>query len=364
MTFYFLVLFGLYFVLLLVLRIGWSIAVASKEREPVQKNFLISVIIPVRNEGRNVDTLLHSLANQSYPSASFEVIMVDDHSSDQSVENYKGLLQHLTVHSLGENEIGKKAALTRGINLAKGDIIATTDADCLLSPGWLTTINAVFQDYEVTMAAGLVAMTDELKFFPRWQAMEFASVIGTGVGALGLNKPLMCNGANLAFRKSTFQEVRGYEGNEQFPSGDDEFLMRKIMSRFPGSIRVANSMVTTRPQESLKDFLYQRIRWASKWRANPSVTAKLLAVFIFLMQASWIFLFLGLAHQGFGASLVLVVVKIVADLLFLTPVFRLMKIRFRLVPFLGLQFLYPFYVILVGLLAPWSGYSWKDRKIL
>jgi cellulose synthase/poly-beta-1,6-N-acetylglucosamine synthase-like glycosyltransferase len=364
MTFYFLVLFGLYFVLLLVLRIGWSIAVAPKEREPVQKNFLISVIIPVRNEGRNVNTLLHGLANQHYPSADFEVIMVDDHSSDNAVENCRGLLQNLKVLSLGENEIGKKAALTHGINFAKGDIITTTDADCLLQPDWLTTINAVFQDQGVTMAAGMVAMADEKKFFSRWQAMEFASVIGTGMAALGLNKPLMCNGANLSFRKGVFQEVKGYEGNEQIPSGDDEFLMRKIMRRFPGSIRIANSIVTTRPQESLKDFLYQRIRWASKWKENPSVTTRLLAVFIFLMQASWIFLFLGLTRQDYRSSLVLVVVKIAADLLFFVPVFRFMKIRFRILPFLGLQFLYPFYVIFVGLLAPWSGYRWKDRKIL
>src|SRR6267154_2498298 len=184
MTFYFLILFGLYFVLLVMLRIGWSTAVAPKGREPIRKNFFISVIIPIRNERRNMEALVHGLSSQSYPSVNFEVIIVDDHSSDNTIENCRGRLQNLTILSLAENENGKKAALTHGINFAKGDIIATTDADCLLSPEWLTTINAAFQEEHIAMAAGIVAMADESNFFFRWQAMEFASVIGTGVAAL------------------------------------------------------------------------------------------------------------------------------------------------------------------------------------
>ena len=364
MTFYFLILFGLYFVLLFVLRIGWSRAVAREERKNALENFFISVIIPIRNERRNMETLIQGLSHQTYPSANFEVIMVDDHSSDNSVENCGGLLQNLTTLFLGEKEKGKKAALTLGINFAKGDIIATTDADCRLPPGWLTMINSVFQDNRVTMAAGLVAIADEQKYFSRWQAMEFASVIGTGVGAFGLNKPLMCNGANLSFRKEAFQQIGGYAGNEHIASGDDEFLMRKMLARFPGSLQIVNTVVVTQPLESLKDFFYQRIRWASKWRKNPSLSTKLLAAFIFLIQASWIFFMLTFMRYDYSVSLVLVMGKITADLLFLLPVFRYMKIKFRFLPFLGLQFLYPFYVIFVGSLAPWRSYHWKDRKIL
>lgn len=366
MTFYFLGLFGLYFVLLLVLRTGWSRAFSVNAGKPVRRNILISVIIPLRDEGAHVAAVLRSLADQNYPPADFEVIMVDDHSSDGAVEKCSGLLPNLRVFALGDKEMGKKAALTRGIHFAKGEVVATTDADCVLPRGWLTTINAVFHDEGVKMAAGLVSMGDHQKFFPRWQAMEFASVMGTAIGALGLNKPLMCNGANLAFRRETFLEVGGYTGNEQIPSGDDEFLMRKIAQRFPGSIRVANSIAITQPQQSLKDFLYQRIRWAGKWRYNPSIGARLFAVFIFLVQASWIYFLLAPAvidNMELRVALALGALKIVADLLFLIPVFRDLKIRFRILPFLGLQFLYPFYVIFIGLFAPWSGYQWKGRKI-
>jgi biofilm PGA synthesis N-glycosyltransferase PgaC len=364
MTFYFLILFGLYFVLLFALHIGWSKAVAQKEKEPTRKNFLISVIIPIRNEGRNLETLIHGLSNQTYPSTDFEVIIVDDHSSDNPVENCRGHLQNLTILSLNESEQGKKAALTRGVNQAKGEVIATSDADCLLPAHWLAAINSFFQDHRVAMAVGIVAIADERKFFSRWQAMEFASVIGTGTAAFGLNKPLMCNGANLSFRKEVFQQVKGYVGNEHIASGDDEFLMRKILARFPGSIQILNAIVVTQPQETLKNFLYQRIRWASKWRGNTSLTAKLLAVFIFLFQVSWIFFMFVFTHLDYRISLILGIGKITADALFLLPVFRFMKIKFRFLPFLGLQFLYPFYVIFVGLFAPWTRYRWKDRKIL
>src|SRR6267154_5283169 len=127
MTFYFLILFGLYFMLLLFLRIGWSKAVHSKERVPVHNNFLISVIIPVRNEGHHMNTLIGGLAAQTYSAADFEVIIVDDHSSDKGVENCLEHLSNARIQFLGENENGKKAALTRGISLAKGNIIATTD---------------------------------------------------------------------------------------------------------------------------------------------------------------------------------------------------------------------------------------------
>jgi len=364
MTFYFLILFGLYFVLLIVLRIGWLKAVAKTKMKAAGKAYFISVIVPVRNEEKNIGTLLKSLERQDYLKSNFEVILVDDHSTDDSFEKCKGRLQNMATFSLDKDENGKKAALTRGINYAEGEIIASTDADCLLPSDWLATINSTFQGDLINMAAGMVSIADDEKLFPQWQAMEFASVMGTGAAAFGLNAPMMCNGANLSFRKQVFSEVNGYEGNSHVASGDDEFLMRKILSRYPDSIQMMNSIVVTQPQATLRDFFQQRIRWASKWKGNPSISAKLLAVFIFLTQLSWIFFLATFYRYDPMTTLVLFLLKIIADLLFLLPIFRLMKIKFRLIPFLGLQFFYPFYVIFVGLLAPWISYQWKDRKIL
>jgi biofilm PGA synthesis N-glycosyltransferase PgaC len=367
MTFYFLILFGFYFALLLILKVGWLKAIAKKEIKRNDKTHFISVIIPARNEEKNIVALLKSLENQDYLKTNFEIIVVDDHSTDNSIkktEESKERFQNLIVFSQTEKENGKKAALSLGIKNAKGVIIATTDADCLLPSDWLATINSIFQDQEITMAAGIVTIADEDNLFSQWQAMEFASVMATSAAAFGLKNPMMCNGANLSFRKEIFYNVNGYEGNEHIASGDDEFLMRKIEKKFPHSIQIVSSIVTTQPQASMKDFLSQRIRWASKWKGNPQITAKFLAVYIFLMQVTWIF-FLGTFYTYDSEIVfVLLLLKIVSDIFFLLPVFRFMKIKFRLLPFLGLQFLYPFYVIFVGLLAPWISYQWKDRKIL
>jgi biofilm PGA synthesis N-glycosyltransferase PgaC len=366
MTFYFLILFALYFALLLVLRIGWSKAFVKNEIA-ADKTYFISVIIPVRNEEKNIETLLRSLENQSYLKSNFEIILINDHSTDNSVkkvEENKDRLQNWTILSLGKNENGKKAALTFGIQHANGEIIATTDADCRLPAEWISMINSAFQNKQCNMAAGMVSVVDENSFFSRWQTMELASVIGTGAAAFGLHSPMMCNGANLAFRREVFQQVKGYEGNEHIASGDDEFLMRKIQYKYPGSIQMMNSIVVTQPQKSLGDFFQQRIRWASKWKGNPSILSKLLAVFILVTQLSWIIFLVTFYRYDFKNIFALLMLKIIADLIFLLPVFRLMKIKFRLTPFLGLQFLYPFYVIFVGLLAPWISYQWKDRKIL
>jgi biofilm PGA synthesis N-glycosyltransferase PgaC len=252
MTFYFLILFGFYFVLLVILRIGWTKAVALKETQSREKPLFISVVVAMRNEECNIESLLHDLFHQNYLPSDFEIIIVDDHSTDESVHRAQAIntLQNLSIIFLNEESKGKKAALTHGINLAKGDIIVTTDADCSLHPNWLANINSKFQDNKINMAAGMVTIANEENFFSRWQQMEFASVMGTGISAFGWSKPLMCNGANLAFRKRIFEEVKGYEGNEHIASGDDEFLMRKIMTQYPGSVYLLSSpetIVITKP---------------------------------------------------------------------------------------------------------------------
>lgn len=368
MTFYFLILFVFYFVLLIVLRIGWTKAVALKETQSSEKTFFISVVVAMRNEENNIENLVHDLSNQNYLPSYFEIIIVDDHSADESIHRARTIntSQNLSVISLNGSK-GKKAALTHGIRLAKGDIIVTTDADCTLQPNWLTHINSMFQNHTINMVAGMVAIANENKFFSQWQQMEFASVMGTGAAAFGFKKPLMCNGANLSFRKKIFEEVKGYEGNALIASGDDEFLMRKILKQNPESVQLLNTpetMVATKPQPSLTSFLYQRIRWASKWKRNPSLSAKLLAVVILFLQATWVFFLFTIRNYNYKVIAGIIILKIFADLVFLLPVFNFMKIKFKLLPFLGLQFLYPFYVIFVGLLAPWISYRWKDRKIL
>lgn len=365
MTLYFILVFGCYFGLLLALHLGWNRSLIQFTPPPSEEEF-ISVVIAVRDEVNNLKNLIEGLTQQDYPTNSFEVILVDDHSTDGTAQTALALAQpfgNIKVVSLPQTLSGKKAALSHGIAMAKGKIITTTDADCSLPTNWLKAINSAFQKSETQMVIGFVTMNGET-FFARWQAMEFASVIGTGAATMGLGMPTMCNGANLSFRQSAFEAVNGYQGNDHIASGDDEFLMRKIMNKFPRSLTLLSdqgSVVTTRAQTSLTDFIHQRLRWASKWKFNSSFVSRALAVYIFLAQISFIMLWFYWNNPLLIG--LLLAAKVTADLIFLLPVFRFLKIKLRIIPFVGLQFLYPIYVVIIALFSQWKSSRWKGRFI-
>ncbi len=352
-----------YCVLLLVIHAGWLRAVHER---PLQKSAfypLISVIIPVRNEEESIGRLLASLKKQSY--ANYEVIIVNDHSSDQTAEIVsQNRFSNVTV--IQNKDQGKKAAIETGVAHAKGEIIATTDADCICGSHWLECVQKTFSDQRVAMAFGAVGMTDDAHFFSALQRVEFASLIGTGAATAALGFPTMCNGANLAYRKECFAEVAGYDGNRQVASGDDEFLMRKFRKRYPNGIsfipyRAAS--VLTAPQQRVASFFSQRIRWAGKWKHNDSAGTVALAIFIVLAQISvlgaWISLFFVFNY----GIILLLFIKLVVEGSLLSRVCRFSGSRFSPGAFLVLQLLYPLYAIATGVIANvWSA-SWKGRRV-
>ncbi len=372
MIIFFLTVFGIYFVLVLLLIAGWQLAIEKREqRIESQKRFVISVIVPFRNEESNLPTILNNLSKQSYFIDCFEVFFVDDHSSDKSclvIDSFLTSHSNFKLLKLADNQQGKKAALTLGIENAKGEIIVTTDADCSVSLDWLTTVRESFTSEKIMMAIGAVKIRPNASFFSQLQAMEFASLIGSGAATLSYGIPTMCNGANLSFRKATFIAVEGYSGNMDIPSGDDEFLMRKIAKKFPNSISFiaeSSNVVTTEPHESLSAFFHQRLRWAGKWKRNESISTKALAIFIFTFQFSYLLLglFLIVGQVPIKIGVMLISAKLLLEFLFLYQVSIFLKLKWRWRSFFSLQFIYPMYVCWVGLLAQGKQFVWKERKV-
>jgi poly-beta-1,6-N-acetyl-D-glucosamine synthase len=370
MSIYILILFATYFVLVLLLIAGWQLAIEKREqRLESQRRLKISVIVPFRNEESNLPTILNDLAKQSYFIDCFEVFFVDDHSSDKSclvIDSFLTAHSNFKLFKLGDDQQGKKAALTLGIENSKGEIIVTTDADCSVSSGWLATINESFGSEKLMMSIGAVKIEANTSFFSKLQATEFASLIGSGAATLSYGIPTMCNGANLAFRKASFIAVEGYKGNMDIPSGDDEFLMRKIVKEFPNSISFiseGDNVVTTQPHQSVSAFFHQRLRWASKWKHNESIPTKMLAVFIFIFQLSYLLLWLSLIFGWMPMKLgfALIATKLLLEFLFLYQVSLFLKLPWRWIPFFSLQFIYPIYVCCVGLLAQGRRFVWKGR---
>ncbi len=371
MIIYFFIVFGVYFALVLLLITGWQIALEKPEQKSITTTYnKISVVVPFRNEENNLPKLLDGLLRQSYSKDNYEVILVDDHSTDRSnllVSSFCAGNPNFRLLNLGADQQGKKRALALAIEKATGGVIVTTDADCTVPKDWLVKINCSFQDGKTMVAIGAVKIEPDSSFFSRLQAIEFSSLIGSSAATLSYGVPTMCNGANLAFRKTAFVEVGGYEGNLDIASGDDEFLMRKISKHFPKAISFipeTDSVVSTLAHQTLAGFVNQRIRWAGKWKYSHSLSSKLLAIFIFVFQFSYLSLLLFLIGGWIPLKVggLLVAIKFLLEFLFLYNIGVFLKLKWRWLPFFCLQFIYPLYVLWVAFGTEMRGFDWKGRK--
>jgi biofilm PGA synthesis N-glycosyltransferase PgaC len=356
-----LIVFGLYFLCLLALLYGWERMLQQKIPHS-DRHLTISVIVPFRNEQAHVAQLIDSLKKLSYTSEKLQVIFVNDYSTDETKTLLVNLPSNSLVFDLSQST-GKKAAISLGVEKANGEIIVTTDADCTHHPDWLQTINNQFNNPKLQLLVGPVAIQSR-SFFSMLQAIEFSSLIGSGAALLQWSVPAMANGANLAFRREAFLAVNGYEGNQHIASGDDEFLLRKIHQKFPEGISFnndENSVVMTEPQLSLPAFFQQRLRWASKWKHNTSLMAKLVAVIVFLFQVSIIALLISVTICPNRPLQIIVFSKLAIDGIFLWRISTFLKTKFSFFAFIILEFVYPIYVIVIALLSQVVPFKWKDR---
>ncbi|MEM8896426.1 MAG: glycosyltransferase, partial [Bacteroidota bacterium] len=244
----------------------------------------ISVIIPVRNESENIEQLLSSIEKQTLSKESFEVIVVDDDSSDDTfirVQDYacRSELDLKVISSEPGKSTPKKRALSTAISVSQGDIIVTTDGDCIAKRRWLESVNGAFDNSEIQMVLGSVTYTLE-GFLDRLQWIEFSALQGLSALLLSMERPAMGNGANLAYRKSTFLSVGQFDGNDHIATGDDEFLVRKIATKYGSKslqyLKSKDALIDTIPAKGLRQIINQKTRWSSKWKVQKESTAWLL----------------------------------------------------------------------------------------
>ena len=355
-----------YILLVLLMSAGWLRAL-KPAIVTMQVHHPVSVIVAVRNEAQGIIILLQQLARQSY--TSFEVIVVDDHSTDGTTDLVKSFIKtDLRFHLLKNNGTGKKRAITTGVEAAAGVVIVTTDGDCEVNENWLAHINGYFQDDKIKMVFGGVALRNDHTLFSKMQVIEFASLIGSGAALHAFGYPVMCNGANLAFRKDAFRAVNGYEDNFNVASGDDEFLMRKIILRSPSSLafmRDESTIVSTTTSTTFEKFIQQRLRWAGKWRHNQSYMAKGMAMLIWLVQLCLVLAFILLVVDP-GSRMVLgflLMIRFFVEAWFLYPVSGFLKVSWNWTAYLLLQVVYPVYVVFIGLFSNFMPVNWKERPI-
>ena len=349
--------------------------------EPVTGNFLhsFSILVVFRDEKDNLPLLVQHLEQLDYPKDKFEVILIDDGSRDGSQDLVKSFHRDLPklkmrLYKLKEpTSSPKKDALEIGVNEAAFDWIVTTDADCVFGSDFLKAYDQFLNLHPTKMVAGPVIYKAGDSFLHRFQALDFLSLQGSTMGGFGgkdfipLLGPFMCNGANICYDKKAFLELGGYEGNREIVSGDDVFLLEKMLESHENEVHFIKSrsaLVETLPKESWKGLTEQRKRWASKSTSYKSVFAKAVGILVLLANFSLILgLILGLTGSMpwsyFG---VLFVMKINVDFLLIYNTASLWDQEQVMKSFVMSSILYPFFVVWIVLLSLGGGYTWKGRN--
>jgi cellulose synthase/poly-beta-1,6-N-acetylglucosamine synthase-like glycosyltransferase len=358
-----------YGILLLIYRSGWKrlpeFTCSAKELS----NF-ISVIIPARNEAHNIDALLGALSKQAFPVEQFEVIIVDDHSTDGTSEKIlaAAIANVRVLHSNIDAALSsKKRALEFGISQAKGELIVTTDADCIPPPNWLQCLHSFQAATGAAFVAAPVQYQAGTDWFSRFQEIDFMMLQGITAASVSLQLHDMCNGANLAYTRQAFEKVNGFAGIDHVASGDDLLLMHKIRRAFPSQVfylKSAQAIVTTAVMPGIKEFLVQRKRWASKTLVYEDARIIMVLAFIFILNlfavatlfsAPWSLHLLPLLIFFF-------IIKALLEALFLAPVAQFYKRRNWFWDLLLFQPLHALYTVFTGVWSQVGGYEWKGRK--
>ncbi len=364
----------IYLILILLLSIG---SIKLKDFNPSKKNQQnsFSVIIPFRNEAPHLKALLNSFKNLDYPVRQFEIILVNDASTDNSesiildfvTQNQTLQLQLLQLKNA--TTAPKKEALEKALKIAQFNWIITTDADCVFAQNWLNTFDNFIQSNNCDMMVAPVNFISDNSFLQNFQQTDFMSLMGATQGGFGIKFPFLCNGANLCYKKSVFMAVNGFEGNKNIASGDDIFLMEKFLKHDKNKVKYLksfDSIVQTSPQKTWKEFVNQRIRWASKTTAYENITGKLVGLIVLSMNF-WLFLsFIFLVLKWISPVKILFIwmLKITIDYFLLSRISKFYRTKIAITQYIIFSFIYPFYTVLVGFLSFGKGYKWKDRNFL
>lgn len=329
----------------------------------------VSILIPVRNEAHQISRLLACLLSQKNIHFPIQIILIDDHSEDDLYTSIQSYLDKIDYIVLPADKQGKKQAIEHGIAHAKYEIILTTDADCTMNEQWLYTLLSCF-DHNTQLVSAPVFLKANT-FFEKMQQIELMGLVGIGAGAIYLNKPNLCNGANLAYRKTAFISVGGYEGSTHLASGDDELLMHKIHAHYKNSDSIrfckhSDAIVYTLAQATLKQFLQQRKRWISKAKhyQRKGLTTQLVFIYGYYLIL-WISLFLSLSFFEFRYSFITAwTLKILAEysIILQMLVFFKQNLFKNTLIFVGSQFFQMIYVLWAGIVSLRPNFTWKNRK--
>lgn len=366
-------LLGLYFIFLIFILIG-TFRLKQPEKSSIYNN--ISVIIAARNEEDNIASLMESLVNQNYPEDKYEIITISDSSTDRTdyilkeySKKYKNI-HYFRIEQEDKNLIGKKNALTKGIENSKGDILLFTDADCLPGKNWIKSINQKFnEDFDAVVGYSPLISDKKRSLWKEListlRKLERLSIFTISAGTIGWNWGVTATGRNFAYKRKVFDKLNGFSGTGHIPSGDDDLFLQKISKSKLYKISFAigrDSFVPSIDRKNAKEQYNQEIRRASKWRFYPT-TIKLFSALIFLF---YLLLFVAFIFATFSIItwekfLFIFIVKILIDFFIVFRGAILFKEKRLLLIFPLAEVFYIPYFLIFGLLGIMTKYKWRIK---
>ena len=364
-----LAIFGLFY-LGLEVRFFRALGIVREGQSDVEPKPDVSILIAARNESAGIRATLDSVLTQDY-AGKWEVWVADDRSDDDTpkiLAEYAARnprLHVLTIREIPEGVSPKKHALSQLIDACDGEILCLTDADCIVKPTWVSGIVREFEP-GIELVAGHSYIPTEpgkSKVIVCMQAVETLIYRVAGTAGLAMHLPLTSTGNNLAYRKSFFKSVHGFDNVLKIQSGDDDLLMQKLAADRPWAMRYCiaeSTFVTTSGKETLHELWEQRKRWASKTiYYTPKIVFVLSMVFLFLVMQCVTAVLAPFSFKILIAALVAFVAKCIGDLVLILRGLRVFRQEHLLKWCIPVEFIHAPFTVLAVLFGLFGRFKWK-----
>ncbi len=345
----------------------------EEKRRTVDTAAFVSIIVPARNEQESIVQCVSALLDNDYPHGSYEIIVVDDQSTDATVANVRDTFSNeiaagriaivATAPATDGMLPGKQHALDTGIRASRGATILTTDADCTVGPGWIRALRHAIAETG-SAAAGPVRcrLGQRPSLFHRFQALELSGLLGVGAGTMSLGHPTICSSASLAYTRALYDQWRAAntQNTSRLVAGADETIVhvaKELTGHSPRFVLDPEAVVDADPNDRVLTFLLQRARWASMGGRYPAprVVAVSASIFLFFL------LFIVAPLMGILIPwAIALLLKTAADgcLLFVSA--RLLHPDRRLLPFWPLaEVFHAPYIVFVSIIGTLAPLRWK-----
>ena len=363
-----------YATLILLYKIAWNKISESKE---VNYNDTVSVVVACRNEEKNIKNLIKDIMNQNFDKYRFQMIIVDDHSEDKTLEilyEESEKWNNLHIVCMNDDEIGKKNAIRKGVGIANGDVILCTDADCRIGRNWIKIILSNFTNKKIKFVSGPVKYSSENNFLNKFQSLELISLVSSGAAAIQRKKSTICNGANLAFRKKEYNDIP-LDIFHDF-STDDVSLLYYFKKYYKDGILFSknlDSIVETTSNTDMISQFQQKLRWILNSKNIRDWQSVYVASVVFLMNSLLAILLVLTLLSIFSDFdkiyivltnlFVVLFIKYLTDYLFLKEVLDFFRRKDLLIYLLPFEIINAIYTVVIVPLSLVYSPKWKGRRI-